>query len=79
MQPLKAQVRKGRLVLDVPTELPEGEIVELVRLEEVRFGDDLDPEERARLHQSLRTGIEQMKAGDTVDGEEVLAELRAEQ
>lgn len=79
MQPLRAQVRKGRLELDEPTELPEGEIVELVPLEAARLGDDLDPDERARLHESLRTGIGQMKAGDTVDGEEVLAELRAEQ
>jgi len=41
MQPLKAQVRKGRLVLDEPTDLPEGEEVELVPLDEVlaRGGD----------------------------------------
>jgi hypothetical protein len=30
MQPLKAHVRNGRLVLDEPTDLPEGEVVELV-------------------------------------------------
>jgi hypothetical protein len=27
MQPLKAHVHNGRLVLDEPTDLPEGEIV----------------------------------------------------
>lgn len=36
---LKAQVRGGRLVLDEPTELPEGSEVELVLVDE---GDDLD-------------------------------------
>jgi hypothetical protein len=78
MHPLKAQVRKGRLVLDEPTDLPEGKVVELVPLEEV-FGDDLDAEERARLHEALRESYEQMKAGDTIDGDEALAQLRAEQ
>jgi hypothetical protein len=35
MQPLKAQVRNGRLVLDTPTSRPEGEIVELVELQDI--------------------------------------------
>jgi hypothetical protein len=35
MQPLKAHGRKGRLVLDEPTDLPEGKEVELVPLDEV--------------------------------------------
>jgi hypothetical protein len=45
MRALKAQVRGGRLVLDEPTDLPEGTEVELVASDHV----DLDPEERARL------------------------------
>ena len=40
MNPVKARVKNGRLVLDVPTDLPEGEEVELVRLDEVRAGDE---------------------------------------
>ncbi len=32
MQPLKAHVHNGRLLLDEPTDLPEGEVVELVPL-----------------------------------------------
>ena len=79
MQPLKAHVKKGRLVLDEPTDLPEGEVVELVPLDEVLAsgGDDLDDEERAELHESLREGIRQMKAGETIDAAEAMAELRA--
>ena len=35
MHALKAHVQNGRLVLDEPTDLPEGEVVELVPLDEV--------------------------------------------
>jgi hypothetical protein len=79
MEPLKAHVHNGRLVLDEPTELPEGEVVELVPLDEVLAGggDYLDEEERARLHASSDRGIEDVKAGRTVDGREVIARLRA--
>ena len=79
MRALKAQVRGGRLVLDEPTELPEGQEVQLVPLDEVltNGGDYLDDEERERLHRSLEESIRQMKAGRTLDAEVVLAELRA--
>jgi hypothetical protein len=79
MQPFKAHVHNGRLVLDEPTDLPEGEVVELVPLDEVlaRGGDYLDDEERARLHESIERGIGDVKAGRTVDGREVIARLRA--
>ncbi len=79
MQPLKARVHNGRLVLDEPTDLPEGEVIELMAVDDVLAagGDDLDDEERERLHESLREGIGQMKAGETIDAAEALAELRA--
>jgi hypothetical protein len=64
-------VRNGRLVLDEPTELPDGSVVELIPL-----GDDLDDEDRARLHAALDGGIADAERGDTVSVEEVLAELR---
>ena len=78
MHPLKARVRNGRLVLDEPTDLPEGEVIELVRMDEVLADDDgeLDDDERGRLHESLRESIEQMKAGNTLDGATALEELR---
>jgi len=79
MHPVRAHVKNGRLVLDEPTDRPEGEVVELVPLDEVlaNGGDHLDGEERERLHESLREGIRQMKAGDTIDAAEAMAELRA--
>ena len=79
MQPLKAHVHNGRLVLDEPTDLPEGEVVELVPLDEVlaRGGDYLDDEERAALHRSIEEGIEDFERGDTEDAFEFLARLKA--
>lgn len=75
MQSLKAHVHNGRLVLDEPTELPEGEIVELVR-RGANLDEEFDDEERARLRQALDSGIEQMKTGETIDVAEAMAELR---
>lgn len=72
-QPLRARVRNGRLVLDEPTDLPEGEEVELVPAD----ADDMDDEERAALHESLAISLDQMKKGQLIDGNEVLARLRA--
>ena len=76
MQPLKARVYNGRLLLDEPTELPEGGIVELV-LRDAALDDEFDDEERAQLRQALDEGMEQMKAGQTIDVVEAMAELRA--
>lgn len=79
MQPVKARVRNGRLVLDEPTDLPEGEEVELVPLDDVlaNGGDYLDDEERERLHASIERGLEEVKAGRTVEASKVIEELRA--
>ena len=68
---LKARVRNGRLVLDEPTTLPEGAEIELV------VADDLDDDERAELDQSLDEALDEAHAGNTVDGPEFLARLRA--
>jgi len=79
MQPLKAKVHNGRLVLDEPTDLPEGEVVELVAVDEVLAsgGDYLDDAEREQLHESIQESIDEMKAGKLIDAEDALAELRA--
>jgi hypothetical protein len=74
-QPLKARVCNGRLVLDEPTDLPDGEEIYLVPLEDE--GDELDDEERAALHRSLARGIAELDRGEGVDAEVFLAELRA--
>jgi hypothetical protein len=79
MRALKAHVKGGRLVLDEPTDLPEGEDVELVPLDEVLAGggDYLDDDERRRLHESIERGLEDVRAGRTIDAEQVIATLRA--
>jgi hypothetical protein len=69
MQPLKAHVHGGRLVMDEPTELPEGEVVYLQPAEAtVGLDDDgFTQEERSALHQALDEGIAAARAGDHVD------------
>ncbi len=71
----KASVRNGRLVLDEPTELPDGAVVDLVAID-ADVLDDLDEAEREELRAALAEGIAQDDAGDTVDADEVLARLR---
>jgi hypothetical protein len=73
MRALKAHVRGGRLVLDEPTELPEGTEVELTVVDD----DDFDPAERARLDAALERSVEQARAGQLVDGDAVIRKLRA--
>jgi hypothetical protein len=79
-EPMQAVVKHGRLVLDEPTNLPEGEVVELVPIDEVlaRGGDYLDEDDRAALHEELEASISEMDNGQLIDAEEVLAELRAQ-
>lgn len=78
MQPLKARVIKGRLVLDEPTDLPEGEVVYLQLADGIVPGgtDDLDDAERAALHRELDASIAEADAGETEDFGKVLSELR---
>ena len=71
---LKARVHKGRLLVDEPTQLPEGTEVDLLPLDP---GDWLDPADRAALHRALAASQEDLEAGRLVDAEEVLKELRA--
>ncbi len=72
MQPLKAHVKNGQIVVDEPAELAEGQVFYLVPVDEA-FDDQLDD---AELQRSLETSVEQWKAGKTVDGEALLAKLR---
>ena len=71
---LRARVRGGRLVLDEPVDLPEGSEVDLVLADEQ---DDLDEQDRARLHAALDRAREQVRRGDTLSKEEFLARLHA--
>lgn len=79
MQPLKARVRNGRLVLDEPTNLREGEEIELVPIDGVfaAGGDHLDDAERAALHRSIDEGVDDFERGDTEDAFDFVARLKA--
>lgn len=72
MQALKAHVRGGRLLLDEPTDLPEGAEVDVAVL-----ADGLTPEERAELHASLDRALEDSEAGRGVDAWDFIANYRA--
>jgi hypothetical protein len=76
MPSLKAHVKNGRLVLE-PTDRPEGEVIELIPLDKslAEGGDYLDDEDRERLHRSIERGIEDVKAGRSVEGRLVIDEL----
>jgi hypothetical protein len=70
---LRARVTNGRIVLDEPTDLPEGTILELVPGVEV---DDLDDDEREKLHAAIQRGLDQGLRGEARPVEEVLSDLR---
>ena len=72
MQPLKAVVRNGRLVVDEPTELPDGTELELVAVE-----DDLSPAQRDELMRAIDEGAADIARGDCIDGGGLIAQLRA--
>jgi len=73
---LKAHVVKGQIILDEPTELPEGAVVQ-VHLYDAQ-GDALNDDDRAALHDSLRRGIAQADTGTLIDADVVLGELDRE-
>ena len=73
MSPLRARVEKGRLVLDEPTTLPEGTVVDLVADDE---GDDLTDEERRALHEALSASWKSAESGRLRPASEILDELR---
>ena len=71
---IKARVREGRLVVDEPTDLPEGTELQLLPLDP---GDWLDADDRAALHEALRESGADLAAGRLIDAEEILREIRS--
>ena len=72
METLRARVEKGRLVLDEPTTLPEGTVLELCVAE---AEDELDPKERAALKEALGESWSAAKAGRRRPVEKLLEDL----
>jgi hypothetical protein len=68
----KAQVHQGRLKLDEAYDAPEGTEVDLAVVD----GDDLDENERLRLHAAIVRGHDEAQRGEVVPADEVLAKLR---
>jgi hypothetical protein len=73
MRALKAHVRGGRLVLDEPTELPEGTEIELVPVD----GDQMDEADRAELEAALDESEAELDAGKGLGEDQLWARLRA--
>ena len=73
MSPLRARVENGRLLLDEPTELPDGTIVEIVANDE---GDDLTEPERQALHDALSASWTSAPAGRLRPASAIVDELR---
>ncbi len=73
MSPLRARVENGRIVLDEPTTLRDGTVLDLVADDE---GDDLTNEERSALHGALSASDESARAGHLRPASEILNELR---
>lgn len=72
MHARKLQVKDGRLVMDEPTDLPDGAEVEVLVID-----DELTAEERAELHASLDRALDDSAAGRGMDAWEFLQRYRA--
>lgn len=73
MSAIRARVQQGRLILDEPTALPEGTVLDLVVDDE---GDDLDDAERAALNQAISRAWASLRAGEGRSADAVLASIR---
>jgi hypothetical protein len=73
MSGVRARVVQGRLVMDEPTSLPEGTILDLVMDDE---GDDLPAPERAARDAALSRAWQQAQAGSGRPIADVIDELR---
>ena len=71
---IRARVNAGRLVVDEPTDLPDGTELELLALDP---GDWLDAATRTALHNALRESDVDVAAGRLIDADEILKELRS--
>jgi hypothetical protein len=71
---LRARVKGGHIVVDEPTDLPEGMEVTLALLD---AEDDLSDSERVELEETMERGRVDIAAGRGVSAEDLLARIRA--
>lgn len=76
MNALKAHVENGRIIVDEPTDLPDGTVLHVVPVR----GDDpeLDDAERERILRAIDEGQAAARRGEHVDAEEFAVELLAQ-
>jgi hypothetical protein len=70
---VRAKVKGGRLVLDEPTTVREEAEVALAIVD----GDELDQQDRERLHAALDSADDELRSGKGIAGEEIISALRA--
>ena len=73
MTSFRARVRNGRLILDVPTDLPEGKEIDLVWA--VDHLADMTEGERQALAAEIAAGQAEYEAGHGIDIEDLLQQL----
>ena len=73
MSGIRAKVKDGRLLLDEPTSLPEGTVLELVVDDE---GDDLTDGERQALNEAIRQAWLSAAVGRVKPAKAIVDELR---
>ena len=74
MRTFKAHVENGRIVVDDPTDLPDGTELYVLPLRE---RDELDDDERAALHAAIEDAEGEIDVGQVISEEELWASLRA--
>jgi hypothetical protein len=70
---LRGHIENGRIVVDEDVDLPDGTEVKLTLADDT---DDLDDEDRARLHAALGLAQDEIDGGEGVPARDVIAELR---
>jgi hypothetical protein len=70
---LRARVSNGRVIVDEPTDLPDGARVDLLLLDAAA---EPDPVERVAIESSVSRGLAQADRGDVLSVESVLERLR---
>jgi hypothetical protein len=73
MSSLRAHVKNGRIILDEPTTLPEGTVLDLVLDDE---GDQLDEEERKARDAAIQRAWASAQTGKGKTAAEVINNLR---
>jgi len=71
---LKAHVVNGKIVVDEPVDLPDGAELRVYLYDAA--ADQLSSDERAALQKALENSIAQADAGELIEADAVLDELR---